>query len=84
VTLPSYIVFIILDVIWISLVAGTVYKEVLGDSIRDPPGVIAGLGAWICIVGACQVFALPQVLPSKSKGLALAKVIHNIQTLVST
>ncbi|GLC38505.1 hypothetical protein PLESTB_001732800 [Pleodorina starrii] len=57
--LPSLVVFVLLDVTWISLVAGSIYKSVLGDLLRPTPLVVPGLVAWLCIVGSVYIFALP-------------------------
>ena len=56
--LPSLVAFVALDVTWISLVAGRIYKEVLGDLLRPTPDIPSGVLAWLCIVGAVQLFAL--------------------------
>lgn len=69
--LPSLVCFVALDVTWIWLVASGMYKHVLGDSLRSPPGVVAGILAWICIVGTVYLFALPYALPERSWKLAL-------------
>ncbi|KAG2431106.1 hypothetical protein HXX76_009636 [Chlamydomonas incerta] len=56
--LASLVAFVALDMTWIILVAGNIYKNVLGDFLRQPDPV-AGILAWICIVGAVYYFALP-------------------------
>ncbi|KAG2499432.1 hypothetical protein HYH03_002379 [Edaphochlamys debaryana] len=57
--LPSLVVFVALDLTWITLFAGSVYKDVLGDYLTPQPRVVPGLLAWLCIVGAVYLFALP-------------------------
>jgi uncharacterized membrane protein len=58
--LPSFIVFVLLDVAFISLVAGPMFKAALGDITRPVPDLVSGLLAWVVIVGAVQVLALPR------------------------
>ncbi|GIL62231.1 hypothetical protein Vafri_16500 [Volvox africanus] len=57
--LPSLVVFILLDVTWIALVGGSIYKTVLGSFLRSTPQIVPGLLAWVCIVGSVYLFALP-------------------------
>ncbi|GLI70811.1 hypothetical protein VaNZ11_015698, partial [Volvox africanus] len=57
--LPSLVVFILLDVTWITLVGGSIYKTVLGNFLRSTPQIVPGLLAWVCIVGSVYLFALP-------------------------
>lgn len=49
--------FVGLDVVWITLVAGPMFKTVLGDMLRPTPDLVAGLAAWVCIVAAVQRFS---------------------------
>ncbi|GIL85500.1 hypothetical protein Vretimale_13403 [Volvox reticuliferus] len=57
--LPSLVMFVLLDVTWITLVGGAIYKSVLGSMLRPTPQVVPGLLAWVCIVGSVYMFALP-------------------------
>ncbi|KXZ42194.1 hypothetical protein GPECTOR_185g277 [Gonium pectorale] len=57
--IPSLVAFVLLDVTWISLVAGSIYKTVLGDVLRPTPDIPSGVLAWLCIVGTLYLFALP-------------------------
>lgn len=57
--LPSLVAFVLLDVAWISLVAVNMFKAVLGPELRETPDPASGALAWVCIVGAVFLFALP-------------------------
>lgn len=67
--LPSFVVFVILDVLFISFVAGPMFKAALGDIVRPVPDLVSGLAAWAVIVGAVQALALPR---SKGQGSLVA------------
>lgn len=87
VVLPSLLVFILMDVAWIALVAGPLFKEVLGPLMRPQPGILAGLLAWLIIVTGVWYFAAAAArTPQRAltQGLLMGAVIYGTYELTNT
>ncbi|KAL6750247.1 hypothetical protein V8C86DRAFT_2817428 [Haematococcus lacustris] len=87
VVLPSLLVFILMDVAWIALVAGPLFKKVLGPLMRPQPGILAGLLAWLIIVTGVWYFAAAAArTPQRAltQGLLLGAVIYGTYELTNT
>lgn len=59
VLLPSLIAFVVLDLLWITVVAKDLYAG-LKPILKDSPDVVAAQLSWLCIVLANYVFVLPR------------------------
>jgi uncharacterized membrane protein len=57
---PALVLFVLLDGVFIAFVAGPMFKAALGDMLRPSPDIVAGLLAWVAIVGMVFHFALPK------------------------
>lgn len=57
--LPSFVAFVILDVIWITYVAKDVYAG-LKPILKEDPDPVAAVLSWIAIVMGAYVFVLPR------------------------
>mmetsp|Transcript_16555 Transcript_16555/g.35818 ORF Transcript_16555/g.35818 Transcript_16555/m.35818 type:complete len:151 (-) Transcript_16555:854-1306(-) len=57
---PALVIFVLLDAVFITFVAGPMFQEVLSGMLRPTPDLVAGLLAWVCIVGLVYHFALPR------------------------
>jgi hypothetical protein len=55
---------------------GPMYRAVLGDMLRTPPGVAAGLIAWVVIVGGTYMFAARL---ARTRGAAFLQVGFGIR-----
>lgn len=58
--LPSLVAFVVLDGIWISVVAGNFYNTNLKPILKPNVDYAAAALSWICIVAINQVFVLPR------------------------
>mmetsp|Transcript_7736 Transcript_7736/g.23237 ORF Transcript_7736/g.23237 Transcript_7736/m.23237 type:complete len:153 (-) Transcript_7736:586-1044(-) len=58
--LPALVAFVVVDGVFIVFVAGPMFKDALQDTLRTPPNMLAGVAAWLCIVGLVYMFALPR------------------------
>lgn len=68
----SLVAFVILDGIWIGLVASDFYNSRLAGILKPVDPAAAAL-SWICIVGINQVFVLPRTVSSPSPYNCLAQ-----------
>ncbi len=57
----SAVVMILIDGIWIYVVANPLYKQTFGDALRARPDGLSALLAYACIVGAALFLLYPVV-----------------------
>jgi uncharacterized membrane protein len=56
--LPSFVVFVLLDYLWITT-ASNVYQSHLKPILKPDVDAVAALLSWLCIVAVNQLFVLP-------------------------
>jgi len=86
VVLTSFIVFVAMDLVWIALVAGPAFKEVLGILMRPTPDIPSGLLAWVVIVGGVYYFAgapARTIQHAAKQGALLGLVIYGTYELTN-
>lgn len=74
VLLPSLVAFVLMDVVWIGLVASGFYQQQLASILKAEADLFAGLLAWLCICGASYIFVLPRALERGTLGQRAAQV----------
>lgn len=72
--LPSLVAFVVLDGIWISVVAGNFYNANLKPILKPDVDLAAAALSWICIVGINQVFVLPRTKDCRSSYQCILQV----------
>jgi uncharacterized membrane protein len=71
---PSFIGFVLLDAVWIGLVAKDFYHSHISSILKPDADLLAALLSWICIVAINQVFVLPRTTLSRSPVPSLTQV----------
>ena len=67
VLLPAFLVFVCVDVLFISMVAAPLFAQALGALMRPTPDITSGLLAWVVIVGTVYTYAVPRFGSSVSE-----------------
>ena len=71
---PSFIGFVLLDAVWIGLVAKDFYHNHISSILKQDADLLAALLSWICIVAINQVFVLPRTTTSRSPVPSITQV----------
>ena len=64
--LLAALVFLVLDLVWLSLVAQDLYEHFLGDLLADSPDVAAAFAFYAIFVGGLVYFAIAPAVAERS------------------
>ena len=67
------VAFVVLDLVWLGLVANGLYRRIMGDLLRDSPNLAAAVAFYALFLGGLTYFAIAPAVDSGSIGDALLK-----------
>jgi uncharacterized membrane protein len=70
--LAALVPFLVIDLIWLGVVAKGFYRRELGDLIRQPVGKVAALAFYLLYPLGLAIFVIPQALSSVGSGVVQA------------
>jgi uncharacterized membrane protein len=70
--IAALIPFLVIDLLWLGVIAKAFYRRELGDLIRQPIGKVAALAFYLFYPLGLAVFVLPQALGPGGAGVAQA------------
>eukprot|EP00775_Hariotina_reticulata_P013440 gene13440-biopygen15332 len=86
--LPSLVAFVALDAVWITVIAGSFYKENLSGILKTDVDALAAALSWVSIVAINWVFVLPRtagkgVLNCITQGALLGLLLYGTVDLTN-
>ncbi len=67
------VAFVVLDLIWLGLVANGLYRRIMGDLLRDSPNVPAAVAFYALFLGGLTYFAIAPAVDTGTLADALLR-----------
>ncbi len=64
--IATALAFVVIDVIWLTMIARSFYREMIGPLLKEDPNLVAAAVFYVCYVGAIVWFAVLPALEQDS------------------